>query len=81
MPVAEHGHGIDAALGLGGGEFPGVETGEGAQPVGRVEIDDQHVGDAVGPRLQLETARLFELAPRRQVSAAASPSSRAIGAG
>ena len=33
-----------------------IEAGEGAQPVRRIEIDDDHVDDAVCARLHLETA-------------------------
>ena len=44
----------------GFGEAGGIEPRKGAQPVGRVEIDHQHVDDAVGPGLQLEPPLLFQ---------------------
>ena len=54
MAVAQQRGRSRLAGGLRCGEAFGVEAREGAQAVGRVKIDDEHVHRAVAARLQLE---------------------------
>ena len=64
MALAEQLRGACGALRARGVQLFRIEAGEGAQPVGRVEVDDQHVDDAVAARLELEAA--VELQRRAQ---------------